>query len=196
LNSAFATNDVGLSASNESGKVRITSTDYGADIYFKVTSSTGDVAGQIGFKSSVAGSDDDEGVDIVGTMNNRRATGTGNTLTGVTGFPEEGLKISTESNQTGGFGTVKISSGVADKLPSILDSYTNSSTGILKSKEQSIQKTVDNVKAQQERIEKRLITKEQRLREQFARLEVLLGKLNVQSQYITNQLAQITGIKK
>lgn len=196
LNSAFATNDAGLSASNESGKVRITSTDYGANIYFKVTSSTGDVAGQIGFNTSLAGSNDDAGVDIVGTMNNRRATGKGNTLTGVAGWPEEGLKISTESNQTGGFGTIRISSGVADKLPSILDTYTNSSTGILKSKEQSIQKTVDNVKAQQERIEKRLITKEQRLREQFARLEVLLGKLNTQSQYITNQLAQITGIKK
>ncbi len=194
LNSAFATNNVALSASNESGKVRITSTDYGADIYFKVTSNQGDVAGQIGFKSD--GTSQDAGVDIVGMINGHVATGKGNTLTGTDGFPEAGLKISTTSNQTGGFGSISVSSGVADRLSSSIGSYTNSSTGIIKSKTDSIQKTVDRIKDQQARIEERLVTKEKRLRDQFVRLETLLAKFNAQSQYLTNQLSSIPKIGK
>jgi flagellar hook-associated protein 2 len=38
LNSAFTTNKVGLSASNDSGRLKITSTDYGKDIRFTVVS--------------------------------------------------------------------------------------------------------------------------------------------------------------
>ncbi len=192
LNSAFATNKVGLSASNESGKVRIKSTDYGADIYFKVTSDRGDIAGQIGFKSD--GTSQDAGVDIVGMINGHVATGKGNTLTGTDGFPEAGLKISTTSNQTGGFGSISVSSGVADRLSSSIGSYTNSSTGIIKSRTDSIQKTVDTIKNQQARIEERLVTKEKRLRDQFVRLETLLAKFNAQSQYLTNQLSSIPKI--
>lgn len=194
LNSAFATQKVGLSASNESGKVRIKSTDYGADIYFKVTSDRGDIAGQIGFKSD--GTSQDTGVDIVGMINGHVATGKGNTLTGTDGFPEAGLKISTTSNQTGGFGSISVSSGVADRLSSSIGSYTNSSTGIIKSRTDSIQKTVDTIKNQQARIEERLVTKEKRLRDQFVRLEILLSKLNAQSQYLTNQLSSIPKVGK
>jgi flagellar hook-associated protein 2 len=198
LNTKFATQKVKLSASNSSGRLNISSTEFGADIWFDVSSSTYG-ANQVWSADPDSGNPGFQGTNIAGTINGHSATGKGNILTGISGFPEEGLKISTETNQTGGFGTVAVSLGVADRLPSILNSYTNSSTGVLKSKEQSIQKTVDLVKDQQTKIEDRLVSKEQRLREQFTRLEVLLGKLNTQSQYVTAQLAKlgaITGDKK
>ncbi|MCL5062007.1 MAG: flagellar filament capping protein FliD [Nitrospirae bacterium] len=190
LNSTFATQKVGLSASNDSGKLKITSTDYGADIWFQVTTNQGG-ANQIW---SSSGTRSDAGVDIAGSINNHVATGKGNVLTAMAGFPEEGLKISTTSNQTGGMGSIAVSLGVADRLPSTLGSYTNTSSGVLKSKESSIQESVDYIKSRIERMEERLVNKEKLLREQFVRLENLLAKLNVQSQYVTNQLSKIPTI--
>ncbi|HBR18380.1 MAG TPA: hypothetical protein DD725_12440, partial [Deltaproteobacteria bacterium] len=43
-------------------------------------------------------------------------------------------------------------------------------------KTDSIQKTIDNLTAQQKRIESRLADKQKRLQDQFTRLEVLLAK--------------------
>jgi len=54
--------------------------------------------------------------------------------------------------------------------------------------------SVDYIKSRIERMEERLVNKEKLLREQFVRLENLLAKLNVQSQYVTNQLSKIPTI--
>ncbi|MBZ0156297.1 MAG: flagellar filament capping protein FliD [Alphaproteobacteria bacterium] len=203
LNSTFATQNAKLSASNEGGKLRITATEYGADIYFKVvndrivTSPDSLSGGQIGFYSSVDSAESkDEGADIAGSINNHAANGEGNVLTANSGYAEDGLSISTTSTQTGGFGTIAVSSGVAERLVTTLEAYTNATSGILSSKEESLQTSVDSIKEQQERIEERLINKEIALREKFTRLEVLLGKLNAQSQYITNQLAALSASAK
>ena len=205
INSTFATQGVNLSASNSSGKLKITSTDYGADIWFQVHgqkwngSTYVDYSGetrQIWNTTVSTNIKNAAGVNIVGMINGHSATGKGNVLTAASGFAEDGLKISIDSNQTGGFGTISVSSGVSDRLSSSIGSYTNSSSGILKSKTDSIQKTIDRIKEQQARIEDRLADKEKRLREQFARLETLLAKYSTQSQYLTNQLANMPKMGK
>jgi flagellar hook-associated protein 2 len=193
LNSAFATHEVDLTASNEGGKVQITSTEYGADQYFKVTSSTGDVAGQVGFKDD--GTSEDTGVDVVGTINGHATTGTGNQLTSKSGFAEDGLTITVDSSETGGLGTITISSGIADKLPASLATYTDASSGILKSKESSIQKSIDDIESQIERMEDRFAREEETLRERFTRLETLLAQYNSVSQYLTVQLSALSNSK-
>ncbi|MFV1950393.1 MAG: flagellar filament capping protein FliD, partial [Nitrospinota bacterium] len=194
LNSTFATNNVGLSATNNNGNLKITSTDYGADVWFQVSNDyTGGSTYQIWSSESTR---KDAGVDIVGNINNHRADGDGNILTSKSGFAEDGLKISTTSNQTGLFGTISVSLGIADRLPSILDSYVDSTSGVLKSKESSIQKTVDDIEDQISRIEERLADKEQRLRDRFARLEVLLAKYQTQGDYLANQLGQLSNLSK
>lgn len=192
LNSAFATKGVGLAASNENGQVRIQTTSYGADMYFQVASNQGNVANQIGFTST--GSSNSVGVDIAGSINSHVATGLGNVLTGTSGFPEGGLKISLDSNQTGGFGSIAVSSGVSDRLASSVEAYTNATKGILKSKTDSLQKSVDDLTAQQQRIQDRLAAKEKRLRAQFASLETLLSKYNTQGQYLSSQLGSLPTI--
>lgn len=193
LNSTFATNKVGLTASNESGKVRIKSNDYGADLYFKVTSNQGDIAGQIGFNSD--GTSADAGVDVVGNINNHTAKGVGNILTATAGFQEDGLKISTTSNQIGGFGAISVSSGIADRLSSSIASYTDSTSGVIKLKTDSVQNTVDALMAQQNKIMDRLADRQKSLREQFARLEILLSKYKAQGDYLSNQLNSLSKAK-
>lgn len=188
LNSSFATNEVGLSASNDNGKLEITSTDYGADIWFQATTNrAGDGLATWQIWNSIA-TRYDAGVDIVGYINNHKAEGLGNILTATSGFDEDGLKISIDSNLTGGFGTIAISSGISDRLSSSMATYTDSTSGLIIKKTDSIQKTIDNLTAQQKRIEDRLTEKQKRLQGQFARLEVLLAKYNSTSQYLTGQL--------
>jgi flagellar hook-associated protein 2 len=192
LNSTFSTKDVALTASKTSdGKLKITSDEYGEDIWFMVTTDQGAGSGQIW---SASGSYEDGGVDIAGSINNHVATGKGNILTAVSGFPEEGLSVSTTSNQTGGFGTIRVSRGIADILPSILDSYVNSDTGVLKSKESSLQNSIDDIADRIDRMEQRISEKEESLQAEFARLEVLLSKYDTMAQYLTNNLTTLPKI--
>jgi flagellar hook-associated protein 2 len=188
LNSAFATNEVGLSASNDSGRLKITSTGYGEDVWFQVsTSKSGD--DQIW---DTPGSRSDAGVDIEGTINSHVASGDGNVLTATSGFAEEGLKISSTSNQTGIFGTIAVSLGIADRMPSMLESYVDSDSGVLRSKESSIQDTVDYLDDRISTMAERLVRKEEQYRAQFARLEVLLARYSALSDYLTTQMADLS----
>ncbi len=194
LNSSFATNNAAFTASKTTdGKLKITSDEYGEDIWFKVTTDQGDAAGQVW---DTSGSREDDGVDVVGSINNHIATGVGNILTSASGFNEDGLSISTTSNQTGLFGSITVSRGISDILPTILDSYVNSETGVLRSKESSMRDSIDDIGSRIQEMEKRLDTKEERLHAEFARLEVLLARYDSLAQYLTGVLQALPQIGK
>ncbi len=204
LNSTFATKDIALTASNNNGVLKIKSDSYGEDIWFQVSSDqlTNETDSQIWDKTTwdnayIANSSyimNDGGVDIAGSINNHVAIGKGNTLTATAGFLEEGLVISTTSNQTGLFGSIYVSRGIADTLPSIIDSYIDSDDGILKLKEDSLQDSIDDMQDRITIMAQRMIDKEDRLLAEFNRLEVLMSKFNIMSDFITNTLSAIPKI--
>jgi len=198
MNSAFATNNAAFTASKTvDGKLKITADGYGEDIWFQVfTDNEG--ADHIwnvtdGLRNTV--DDGNAGVDVVGFINNHVADGIGNILTSLSGFNENGLQISTTSNQTGYFGTITVTSGVADRLPSILDSYVNSDSGILKTKETSMQSSIDDITDRISIMEKRIEVKEERLRAEFTRLELIMAKFESVSQFVTNTLASLPTVE-
>lgn len=193
LNSSFATQGVKLSASNDSGKLKITSADYGADLKVTVTSNVASSSASTGIGTT---SQTDQGVDIAGTLNGHRAEGKGNVLTGIAGFAEEGLKISTTSNQTGNKGTVAVSLGVADRLSGALEAYTNGTTGVLTSRQSRMEKQVEELDKQISQKEEALTRKEKGLREEFTRLESILSQYQSQSQFLTSQLARLDQINR
>ena len=187
LNSAFASNHAALSASNDSGRLKITSTDYGKDTRFTVVSDqAGTTQTGIGSVGLTA-----QGVDVGGTINGHTATGKGNVLTSSSGFPEDGLRISTETTTTGLFGTIAVTRGVGDRLVSSLDAYTNPLTGIFLSKTNSLQGSIDGISKNITQINDRLTSEGDRLRAQFVNLETLLGKFQATSNFLTNQLARL-----
>ncbi len=188
LNSGFATNNAGLAASNSNGKLKITSTAYGDDFWFKVTTDQGHATNQIW---ATAASREDDGVDIAGTINGHATIGKGNILTAGAGYPEEGLKISTTSASTGLFGSVSVSLGIADLLPSILESYVDSDSGVLRAKESSMKDSINDIESRILRMEDIISNKEKRLLAQFARLEVLLSQYDSISQFLTNTLSAL-----
>ncbi|MBL7050083.1 MAG: flagellar filament capping protein FliD [Nitrospira sp.] len=191
INSKFATQGLALTASNSSGKLKITSDNYGEDIHLQITSDQGAASDQV-FDTS--GSYTDQGVDIAGTINNHVASADGNILTGTAGFPEAGLQVSTTSNQTGLFGSITVSLGMADRLPSILDSYVNLETGILKNKEDSLQSSVDDLKNRIDIMGGRLQDQEQRLLREFTRLESTLAQYDSLANFMATALSSLPKI--
>jgi flagellar hook-associated protein 2 len=190
LNSAFATQKVGLSASNDSGRVKITSTDYGQDVRFTVVSdqagSTQTGIGAVGLTA--------QGADVAGLINGHSATGKGQILTSSSGFAEDGLSISTESTTTGLFGTIAVSRGVGDQLAASLDSYTNPTSGIFIGKTNTIQGNIDRISEDITKINDRITKEGDRLRSQLQRLEVTLGQFQATSNFLTNQLSKLPTI--
>lgn len=187
LNSAFATQKVGLSASNDGGRVKLTSTDYGQDIRFTVVSDqAGSTQTGIGSVGRTA-----QGTDIAGTINDHAATGKGKTLTSNSGFAEDGLSISTETTTTGLFGAVTVSRGVGDRLSAALDGYTNSTSGIFNAKANSLQGSINKISGDISKINDRITKAGDRLRGQLVRLESLLGKFQATSNFLTNQLSKL-----
>ncbi len=187
LNSSFATQGVSLSASNDSGRLKITSKDYGADIHFTVVSDqAGSTQTGIGSVGRTV-----QGADIAGTINDHSATGRGNVLISNSGFSEDGLAISTESSSTGLFGSIAVTRGVGDRLVSSLAAYTDPSVGILTAKSNGLQGNVDRLTSDIKKLQDRITASGDEFRAQLVRLETALNKYHETSNYLTTQLARL-----
>jgi len=187
LNSAFATQKVGLSASNDSGRLKLTSTDYGKDVRFTVVSdqagSTQTGIGAVGLAA--------QGADIAGTINDHSATGKGSVLTSNSGFAEDGLSISSATTTTGLFGTIAVSRGVGDRLAATLDSYSNPTSGIFTAKASGLQGSITRITTDITKISDRITKEGDRLRAQLVRLESVLGQFQATSNFLNNQLSKL-----
>ena len=62
---------------------------------------------------------------IAGTINGVAGTGVGNTLTGATGDPSEGLQFSVVQGASGNMGTITFSKGLAERLSDWIGSLTD-----------------------------------------------------------------------
>jgi flagellar hook-associated protein 2 len=187
LNSSFASNGAALSASNDSGRLKLTSTDYGQDNRFTVVSDQAGVTqtgiGGVGLAA--------QGTDVAGTINGHSATGKGKVLTVNSGFAEDGLSISTETTTTGLFGSITVTRGIGDRLVSSLDAYTNPATGVLIGKTNTMQGSIDRISDDITKINDRISKEGERLRAQFIRLESVLGQFQATSNFLTNALSKL-----
>jgi flagellar hook-associated protein 2 len=184
LNSTFSARGVGLTATNNEGRVKISSTGYGDDVKFTVVSDR-DMANQSGIGTSMITR---TGTDIVGTINGHAALGKGKYLTGITGFDEAGLQISTTSTTAGGKGYVSVSSGIAAQLSDQLEYITDPFRGTIASRNDALRDVIDDIDDRIEIKERRLEIMEESLRKEFANLEVLLSSMQAQMDYLSSQL--------
>jgi flagellar hook-associated protein 2 len=69
-------------------------------------------------------------------------------------------------------------------------------TGILKSRTDGIQRTIEDLEAQVVKNSARMDKVEERLRRQFTNLEVTLGQLQALGDYVSAQLGAISSSKK
>jgi flagellar hook-associated protein 2 len=84
------------------------------------------------------------------------------------------------------------SNGIANTLDNAIEQYV-SSAGILDIRTDGLQSRVDDITEQREALDRRLISLESRLLAQFTALDTLVNSLTNQSNFLTQQLANLPG---
>jgi len=188
--SSLSNNGVSVSVAFNatSNKFEITSNRYGSAS--KVENLTGTALANLGLDSKDSVNSVD-GIDIVGTIGNTEATGSGRFLTG-TGN-SKGLKLEITGGVTGNRGSVVFSRGYADQLDSLLGSFLDGDN-IFDSRTKGLNNRLDDIQTDRETLATRLQVQEARLRLQFTALDSLISQLNSTSGFLQAQLSNINSI--
>ena len=134
------------------------------------------------------------GVDVVGTIDGVAAVGQGDLLT----LPSDasgaaaGLVVRIAGLGAGGTGTVTYTPGIAQRLASVVVNATDSSTGYLTSTKTAKQSSVDDLQRSIDSFEQRMTLRQAALKKQYAALEVALGNLRNQSNWLAGQLGSLS----
>ncbi|PIQ97996.1 MAG: hypothetical protein COV67_01260 [Nitrospinae bacterium CG11_big_fil_rev_8_21_14_0_20_56_8] len=130
-----------------------------------------------------------------GENNYTDATGSGNFFAGATGTAAEGLNFRISSLTDGSYGSITLTTGVAEifnrQMTNLLDT---SLQGPLSAEINTITDTITNYDDQIARMEERLTLFQQKLEEKFTNMEVVLGKLNSQRDTFTQALSGIQSL--
>ena len=84
------------------------------------------------------------------------------------------------------------SNGIANTLDTAIEGYIGSN-GIIDSRTAGIQVSVDDIADQREALDRRLVSLESRLLSQFTAMDILVSSLQNQSNFLTQQLANLPG---
>ena len=104
----------------------------------------------------------------------------------------EGLIIKYTGTGTGDQGTVKITMGVAELFDRVLYDITNVTDGYLDYKIESVSDRIDDFEEQIEDMEADLDQKMELMINRFVQMEVLLGQLQNQSDWLTSQISSLS----
>jgi flagellar hook-associated protein 2 len=168
---------------NSGGKIEFTASDAGTAEAFSVT------------YDGAAGSKDQAGLDVAGTIDGKAATGNGNILSAKDKTSGAfGLAISADfsaadvSASGGAVGSISYTPGVAQKLSSLISDATGTDGSVTKAK----QSRLDAVKDFQDQIDAwdlRLEQRRESLTKQFTAMETAISNLKSQSSSITSLLS-------
>jgi flagellar hook-associated protein 2 len=188
LNAEFASQGVGLQASDNGGALRIQSTAYGSKASFSVTSDKDSAdAGQLGIGTTTQSS---TGVDVVGLINGQTATGAGQMLSGATGSSIEGMQL-TVTAAAPMTTTITVTRGVADLMLTQVEQYIDIDAGILKTRQDGIADTVSTLNERISDMQGRIGREADRLRARFRAMEQQLAQMQGMGDYVANQLAML-----
>jgi flagellar hook-associated protein 2 len=179
--SAIKAKGVSIGVTYDAGNNRMvfTSKSYGASSQVEITANTTTALG-LSVGVGVAGQ------DVAGTIGGLAATGKGRELTSTTGDPK-GLKLLISDNIIGAKGTVDFSRGLTERLDKVMTGLLSKS-GALTSRTDGLQKGLTNITKERIKLADRLSSLETRLYERFNKMDILLGRMQSTSSYLTQQL--------
>lgn len=200
LNSAFGTAGLSLTAEVVStgtrSQLEIVTNGYGSAASFSVAS-TASGTGTTGLGGPTAGTAASfSGTDVVGTIGGVAATGNGQALAAPPGAPLDGLSVLVTASGisvTTALGTLTYSPGVAQRLVSSMTAATDPSTGSITDAIKSLTQQATGLTSQINRYETIEKSQEAVLKQEFATMEVNLGKLKNESSMLTSQIARLPG---
>ncbi|MFQ5607310.1 MAG: flagellar filament capping protein FliD [Candidatus Zixiibacteriota bacterium] len=185
---------VSFTKTGDTGRIKITGGEYGSNTTVDIVLGSSDaLETSLGLKNG----DIVTGLDVAGTINGEKATGSGQTLTGNSGNKTtDGLKLKitlTESDiVTGSEGVFTLSRGVASRLKSALFLITDSINGSLSSRVKALDSQVSDIKDQVKRIDERLALRRESLVKRFLKMEQALNQFNAQGAFLTSGLAALS----
>jgi flagellar hook-associated protein 2 len=179
-NASLKAKGVGVEVAYDSANNRfvISSKSYGAESNVEITESTASGLG-LGVAVGMAGT------DVAGTIGGIEAEGDGQNLTSVSG-----LKLLIEGSATGDLGSVNFSRGLMERLDNVLGGLLNSD-GALTAKTEGLQKSLDLIAEEREKLEVRIADYESRLLSKFNAMDALLGQIQSTSSFLGQQLASL-----
>jgi len=130
------------------------------------------------------------GQDVAGSIKGETATGSGQNLTGAQDNANTaGLSVKYTGSTNGtDAGTVTLTLGLAALLDNILFNITDTVTGYVPFKQQSLQDSVDNFTTQISEMEARLALKQEAMVNRFVAMEMALSKIQSQSAWLAGQV--------
>lgn len=194
INQAAADEGIALTAFLDAdGQIVVRSDAYGADLGVRIQSDTAAGAGTSGFGDALVS---DTGTDLAGTIGGRPARVIdGDILKGVDGYDTADIEVRIPGDTAGILGQVRISDGVSESLPDLIDGFTGGG-GLLRSRSDGIGTRIERFEEDIIRQEQRTVQIEERLRRQFANLEVTLGRMQALGDYVSQQLASLPTVQK
>ena len=175
---------VSVSVSYQTDHFEITSDSFGSNSTVEVVANNND----LGFNANAVATD---GLDVAGLIDGSLATGSGQLLTGA--GTTSGLVIEITGGSTGNRGVVNFSKGYSGRLDSLLSNFL-SDDGLITAKTNSLDSEIESIAESRVALIKRVDAVEARFRSQFVALDVLLGQLNVTSNYLQQQLDSLPKI--
>jgi flagellar hook-associated protein 2 len=198
INSALSAQGMGITAIDDgTGKIKITSNNYGSSQTFTVVSDGDGSAGTTGFNSSPIVA---TGVDIAGSIGGHAAIGDGLILTGANGQPEEGLSLTVSQTTTGLYGSVSVASetegteggSILMNLQSLLDGITDPLSGPIHNSTDSLNQSIRSLNDQIEAYQDRLEVRRTMLTAEFQKADEALRLLTVTQSALNNQINSLS----
>ena len=133
-----------------------------------------------------------DGEDVEGSIGGVPGVGSGQLLTAGLGSTLSGLKIEISGGDApADRGTVGFSQGYADLLTKLVENFVGSS-GMINGQTTSLQNSIKDIGKSRDAMNLKLTGIEKRLRAQFTALDATIARMTTTSNYLTQQLAQLS----
>ena len=170
-----------------SGSLAIVSNSYGSESSVSIDSVDTNTTATLGLAVGTGTA----GQDVAGRIGGAPAEGKGQVLTAL-GGDAEGLSVEVLGGATGLRGTLSFSRGFINGLNDFLGGYLDSD-GVLTTREEGLNKSLEQIADEREQLERRMAATEERLINQFSKLDTLLAQFQSTSTYLTQQLNNLPG---
>lgn len=187
LNSADRSVSVALDP--DTGALTFTSGRYGSESGVDLVAVDDETTNTLG----LAVQNGTAGTDVAGTINGQEARGDGQVLfLGQDQGPASGLQVRITGGETGARGSVDFIKGVSDRTVDTITGILGAS-GQFDARSNSLNRELDRIDEQRERLDLRIESYQERLVKQFTAADSLVGQFNQTGDYLTQQLAGMNG---
>jgi flagellar hook-associated protein 2 len=198
INGALSNQGMAATATDDgSGKIKIATNNYGSDQTITVVSDRDSASGTTGFGTFPNTS---SGVDIAGAINGHEAIGSGLTLTGASGQPEEGLSLNISQTASGNYGSITVASdtrgtegaSILMNLYSTLGGLTDPLSGPITNAMDGVNKTISNLNDEISSYQDRLSQERDMLTTEYNQADTAMRLLSVTQASLTSQLGSLS----